>query len=321
MSLLRVAILRISLPVAACISCLASGQDFPANRPIRIATSAAGGGGDFTARQVAQGISGPLGQAVVVDNRASGFLAAEIVALAPPDGHTLTVQGSTFWILPLLKKMPYDVIRDFAPITMLEQTTNVVAVHPSVPAKSIRELIDLAKAKPGALNYGASALGSTAHLAGELFKSMAGVNIIMVPYKGAAPAVTALVAGEIQLYIGDVGYMSPHAKAGKVRTLAVTSAQPSSLAPGLPTVSEAGVPGYVALVMSGIWAPTRTPQAIINRLNQEIVRVLKRPEVKEKYFAAGYETVGNTPEQFAAIIKADASNMAKVIKDAAIRLD
>jgi tripartite-type tricarboxylate transporter receptor subunit TctC len=187
MSRLHAAVVTISLLVSVGFSYLASAQDFPANRPIRIATSAAGGGGDFTARQVAQGEAGPLGQPVVVDNRASGFMAAEIAALAPADGHTLTVQGSTFWILPLLKKMPYDVIRDFAPITILEQTTNVVSVDPAVPVKSIRELIELAKAKPGALNYGASALGSTSHLAGELFKSMAGVNIVMVPYKGAAP--------------------------------------------------------------------------------------------------------------------------------------
>jgi tripartite-type tricarboxylate transporter receptor subunit TctC len=299
---------------------LACAQDFP-SKPIRIFTSAAGGGGDFTARQVAQGITGSLGQPVIVENRATGFIAAEIVAVAPPDGHTLTVQGSTFWILPLLRKMPYDVVRDFAPITMMEQATNGVVVHPSLPVKSIKELIALAKAKPGEINFGASALGSTSHLAGELFKAKAGVNVTMVPYKGAAPAYVGLLSGEIQLYFGDIGYVTPLSKANKVRLLAVTSPQPTSLAPGVPTMIEAGVPGYVALVMSGIWAPAKTPTSIISRLNMEVVRMLNRPEVKERYLAAGYETVGNTPQQFDAAIKADIANMSKVIKDANIKLD
>ena len=298
----------------------ACGQDYP-TKPIRIVTTAAGGGGDFTTRQIAQGISGPLGQPVVVDNRANGFLAAEIVYKAPADGYTLTVQGSTFWILPLLRKLPYDVMADFAPISLIEQSVNIVAVNPSVPAKSVKELIDLAKAKPGALNYGASSVGSTSHLAGELFKSLAGVNITMVPYKGAAPALAALISGELQLFISDVGLLMPHAKSGKLRALAITSAEPSMLAPGLPTVAASGVPGYEALLVTGIYAPAKTPAAVINRLHQEIVRVLNRPDVKERFLNAGVETVGTSPQQFAAIIKSDSARMGKVITNAGIKLE
>jgi len=298
----------------------ACGQDYP-NKAIHIFTTAAGGGGDFTARQVAQGISGPLGQPVVVENRPSTFVAAESVYKAPPDGYTLIVVGSTFWVLPLLQKLPYDVARDFSPISQIEQSINIVAVHPSVPAKSIKELIELAKSKPGVLNYGAAAIGSTSHLAMELFKSMAGVNITNVPYKGSAPAVTGTIAGEVQIYISDVGTLMPHVKSGKLRALAVTSAQPSATAPGLPTVAATGLPGYEVVNMTGIFAPVKTPEAIINRLHQEIVRTLSRPEVKERFFNAGVDTVGSSPQQFAATIKSDTAKMSKVIKEAGIKVE
>src|SRR5262245_47519023 len=198
----------------------AAGQDFP-NKPIRIITTAAGGGSDFTVRLIAPGITEVLKQPVVVDNRAQPFIAADAVAKAPPDGYTYLVTGSSLWVLPLLKKQPYEV-SDLAPVTLLERSVNLVAVNPSVPVKSIKELIALAKAKPGTLNYSSDVAGGRAHLAAELFTSMAGINMVHVPYKGNAPAITALVAGEVQVMFTDVALLMPHVKAGKLRALAVT---------------------------------------------------------------------------------------------------
>ena len=296
----------------------ACAQDYP-NRPIRIVTSAAGGGSDFTARQVASGISPPLGQPVIVDNRAGGIIAAEVVAKSPPDGYTLTVQGA-LWIVPLLSKAPYEV-SDFAPIVQTERIVNIVAVHPSVPAKAVKDLIALAKARPGELNYASVSIGGSTHLAMELFKSMAGVNIVHVPYKGAAAAVPALMSGEVQLMIFDAGVLAPHVKSGKLRALAVTSAQPSALFPELPTVTASGLPGYESGAMAGLFAPAKTSKAIIDRLNLEIVRVLNRTDVKERFMAAGLEVVASTPEEFTAAIKADTVRLSKVIKDAGIKLN
>jgi len=295
-----------------------SGQDYP-NKPVRIITAPAGGGTDFTARLVAQ-MAGSLGQPVVVDNRTT-ILAPELVSKTPPDGYTLLVSGASLWIAPLFRTTPYDVVRDFSPISLIERTVGVLAVHPSLPAKSIKELIALAKARPGELNYASSSLGGGAHLATELFKSMADVNIVHVPYKGTGPSITALISGEVQLTIFDVGLIAPHAKSGKLRALAVTSAEPSALFPGLSTVAASGVPGYEAIGMTGLWAPAKTPGAIINRLHREIVQVLNQPDVKEKFFTAGVETVGSSPEQFAATIKSDTARWGKVIKDAGIKLD
>lgn len=296
------------------------GQDYP-NKTIRIVTATAGGGSDFTARIIAQGISGPLGQPVVVDNR-TVLLAGEHVSKAPPDGYTLTVMGGSSLILPLLqKKATYDAVRDFAPISLLVRTVNLVAVHPSLPVKSVKELIALAKARPGALNYSSSTVGASSHLGAELFKSMAGVNIVHVPYKGTGASITALISGEVQLTINDVGFIAPHVKSGRLRALAVTSDQPSVLAPGLPTVAASGVPGYELTGWTGMAAPAKTPGAIINRLHQEIVRVLNQPDVKEKYFNTGVETVGSSPEQFAAAMKSEVTQWSKVIKDAGIKVD
>ena len=296
-----------------------SGQDYP-SKPIRILTSAAGGGSDFTARQIAQGISGPLGQPVVVDNRGGGIIAAEVVSKSPPDGYALTVQGAALWIVPFLQKAPYDV-SDFSPIVQTERIVFIVAVHPSLPVKSVKELIALAKARPGELNYASVSIGGSTHLAVELFKSMAGVDIVHIPYKGAATAVPALLSGDVQLMIFDTGVLGPHIKLGKLRGLAVTSAQPSALFPALPTVAASGLSGYETVGMTGLFAPAKTPATIIDRLNQEIVRALNKPEVKERFLNAGLEIVGNSPEQFAATMKADMAKMGKVIKDAGIKVN
>ena len=298
---------------------LASGQDYP-NKPIRIVTGATGGGSDFTARIAAQGISGPLGQSVVVENR-TVLLATEAVAKAPSDGYTLVVNGNSLWILPMLQKTGYDATRDFSPISQLVREFTVLAVHPSLPVKSVKDLIALAKARKGELNYSTGAVGALSHLGMELFKSMAGVDIVHVPYKGGTAQTAALLSGEVQLTIADANWVMPQAKAGRLRALAVTSAQPTALVPGLPTVAELGLPGFEATSTTGIWAPAKTPEAIIKRLSQEIMRVFNQPDVKVKYSNAGVETVGNPPEQFAAFIKSDAARWGKVIKDAGIKLD
>ena len=299
---------------------LVAAQDYP-NRVIRIITAAAGAGSDFNARQIAQGIAGPLGQPVVVENRTS-IQAAEAVLKAPPDGYTLLGAGDSLWVGSLLRKAPYDPVRDYAPIALLSREVMIVAVHPSMPVKSVKELIALSKAKPGELNYSSTPTGGGSHLAGELFKSMAGVNIVRVAYTGGAAAVTALISGEVQLSISSASTVSPHMKSGRLRGLAVTSAGPSALVPGLPTVAAAGVPGFEFVGTQGMMAPAKTPGAIIERLSREMVRVLNQPDVKERFLGTGQETIADSsPEHFAATIKSDLAKMGKVIKDAGIKVE
>ena len=299
-------------------SSVVSAQAYP-SKPIRIITGSVGGGSDTAARHIAQEISGPLGQPVIVENRAS-LVATETVAKAPPDGYTLLVGGASVWQTPLLQKINYDAVRDLSPLALITREVFLVVIHPSLPVKSIKDLITLAKARPGELNNSAGSTGGTVHLASELFKSMAGVKIVSIPYKGTAPSVAALIAGEVQMTINEVGLFEPHMKSGRVRALAVTSATPSALVPGLPTVA-ASVPGYEWVGMTHFMAPAKTPPAIITRLNQEIVRVLNRAEVKERYLKSGVEVVGNSPEEFAAVMKADIAKISKVIKDSNIKVD
>ena len=298
----------------------AYGQAYP-SKPVRIITTSPGSGNDFMARQIAPGMSGSLGQPVIVENRPTGFLAAEAVSKTPPDGYTLTIQGAIFWTVPLLRVVPYDVLRDFSPISLISKQAAVLAVHPSLPVKSVKELIALAKGRPGQLNYGSSGTGGLGHLAAELFKSMAGVNLVHVPYKGQAPAIASLMSGEVQMLITDVGLVMPHVKSGKLRALAVTSNDPSALTTGLPTVAASGLPGYEMVGVTGAFAPAKTPGAIINRLNQDLVRFLNQPEVKEQLLIAGEEVVASSPEQFAATIKSSIAKLGKVIKDVGIKID
>ena len=297
----------------------ACAQDYP-NKPIRIVTSEAGGGNDVQARMVAQGLSIALGEQVVVENRPSGVIPGEIVSKATPNGYTLLLYNNTLWYGSLLQTTPYDVFKDLAPVTAVARGANVVVVNPATSVKSIAELIAIAKAKPGELNYGSSGTGATNHLAAELFKSMAGVNVVRINYKGAGPALTALLAGEIQLMFPTAGAATPHLKSGRVRALAVTSLEPTALFPGVPTVA-ASLPGYESVTIYGIFVPARTPRAIIGRLNDEIVRFLARPDVKEKFMNAGMETAGGPPEQLSAAVKAELVRMGKVIKDAGIRVE
>lgn len=219
----------------------------------------------------------------------------------------------------MMNNAPWDPVKDFSPIAWAATSPNVLVVHPSVPAKSTRELIALAKGKPGELNYAAGGPGSVPHLAAELFKAMAGINIIRISYKGTGPALNALSGGEVQLMLAPSGSVAPYIKAGRVRALAVGSTQPSALAPDLPTVAASGLPGYESVAMTGLLAPAKTPATIITRLNQEAVRVINSPDVKEKFLNASVEVVGGTPAQFAAAIKSEMSRMGKVIKDAGIR--
>ena len=309
----------LSVSLMAFAASLGVAQDYP-TRPIRVLTSPPGGGSDFVSRLIAQGISGPLGQPVIVENRPGGTIAGETVAKAVPDGYTLIYYGSALWLLPLMRKeVPYDTVKDFAPISLTSMQPNILVIHPTLPVKSVKELIALAKARPGELNYGAGGTGSSGHLAAELFKSMAKVNIMRIPYKGQGPATNDLVAGHVQLTFATSGSVAGHIKSGRLRALAVTTAQPSALVPGIPTIAASGVPGYEAAQISGMFAPARTPVAIITQLNREIVRLLNRPEVKEKLFTTGVEVVASSPEAFAARVKSEIVRMGKVIREAKIR--
>jgi tripartite-type tricarboxylate transporter receptor subunit TctC len=297
---------------------VASGETFP-NKPIRIITSAPGGTSDFTSRLIARGLTENLGQQVIVDNR--GNFGGEVAARAQPDGYTLLVDGSSLWLGPMLQRTPYDALKDFAPITIAVRAPNIIIVHPSLPVASIRELIAFAKARPGQLNYGSGGIGGASHLPAELFKSMAGVNIVNVNYKGTGPAVNALIAGEVQVMFANATIAMPQVKAGKVRAIAVGSLQPSPLVPDLPTVAASGLPGFESMIPQAIVAPAKTPPALVNRLNAEIVRVLMRPDVKERHFSIAVETVGSSPEELAAAMRSDIVRWGRVIREAGIRIE
>jgi tripartite-type tricarboxylate transporter receptor subunit TctC len=299
---------------------MVAAQEYP-TKPIRIVTQLPGGGADFMARLIGQGLAPALGQPVIIDNRPTGTIQGEVVSRSTPDGHTLYVTGGVFWTYPLLRPTPYDVVRDFSPITQVVKEVSILVIQPSVPAKSVKELIAFAKGKPGELNFGSAGTGGASHLAGELFKAMAGVNIVHVPYKGTGLAVIDLLGGQIQMMINSAPALTPHMKTGKLRALAVTSTEPSALAPELPTLTSSGVPGYEAVGITAMFAPAKTPDAVIRRLNAVVVRYINTPETREKLFNAGGEVVGNSPEQMAAVMKREMTTWAKVIKDAGIRLE
>ena len=315
--------LRFVVSVSVCMIALgvsmAAGQDYP-NKPVRIITSAAGGGADLMARLIAQALTGSLGQQVVVENRGGvASIAAQAVAKAPPDGYTLLYYGSSVWVLPFLEKTPYDPVKDFSPITWVVSLPNVLVVHPSLPVKSVKELIALAKARPGVLNYSSGTSGTGSQLASELFRTMAGVDIVAIPFRGAGPARNSLLAGEVEFTFATPNTVMPYVQSGRLRALAVTSAQPSALVPGLPTMAASGLPGYESVSINAMFAPAGTPAAIISRLNQEIARYLKRADTKERLLNMGVEPVANTPEEFAAAMKIDMAKMGKLIKGAGLR--
>ena len=297
-------------------------QHYPV-KPLRIVTSEPGGVADFTARLIAQGLSTAFHQPAIVDNRggASGVIGIDIVARAPADGYTLIVFSPSLWTLPLIQRTSYDTLRDFAPVTLAVTAPNLLLVHPSFPATSVKALIALAKAKPGEYNYAAGSIGAASHLSGELFKSMAGADIVRVPFRGTAPALNALLGGQVQMMFAGAGSAVPHVLSARLRALAVTSAQPSVLFPDLPTIASSGLPGYELETNTGMFAPAATPVAIINRLQAEIARALHQPEVKQRLAAAGIEPVANTPAEFTAKVKAEIARLGKVVKEAGIRAD
>ena len=296
-----------------------SGQVYP-NKPIRIVTADIGGGNDLLARIVAQGISGPLGQAVIVENRGA-TVSGVIAAKALPDGYTLLLAANALWLGQFMQDMPYDAVKDFSPVTTVSNQPVVLVVHPSLPAKSVKELIALAKARPGELYYGSSATATVSHLAGELLKAMADVNIVRVPFKGVGPALIAMFGSQVQLTFPTPSVVPQHVKAGRLRALAVSGLQPSPLLPDLPTISASGLPGYEVVSRAGIFAPAKTPAAVINRLNQEIVRALNSADVRERILSLGSEPGGSTPGEFRNMIKDNMARMGKVIKDAGMRED
>ncbi len=310
------------------ITLLAAGsavaQPYP-TKPIRlIVPFAPGGGTDITGRAIAMKLSEALGQTVVVDNRAgaNGTIGADIAAKAPPDGYTLSMISSSHSVNPsIMKKLPYDLINDLAPITQATTQPYALILHPSVAAKSVKELIALVKAKPNSLNYGSSGTGGLSHLSGALLCSMTGITMTHIPYKGGSPALTDLVGGQIQMLFSTILQAQSQLKGGRVRALAVTTARRSAGAPDLPTMQEAGVAGYEVAGWYGMVAPLKTPAAIIARLNTETVKALRAADIKDKLAADGSEPVGSTSEAFSLHIKTEVAKWQKLVKDANIRAE
>ncbi len=305
--------------VAAAYVVVAAGniaaQEYP-NRPIRIITSPAGGGNDFAARVVARGLSGPLlGQQVIVDNR-STILTADIVARAPPDGYTLLVSGSPHWIGPLIEKTSYDPITNFAPISLLDRSAVVLLVHPSMPVKRVKDLIALAKARPGELNYSMGGPGGSNHIGAILFNHLASVDIVRVAYKGSGPALTAVISGEVHMMFSGAGGAAPHLKSGRLRALAVGSAERSAFLPDVPTLAASGLPGYLCESLHALFAPAGTPAAVVTRLNEEVVRFLQTTQAKEFMLKGGVEAVSSSPDELMAIMKSEMARIGQVLKAA-----
>lgn len=301
-----------------------AAQTYPA-KPIRfIVPFPPGGGNDLIARELSQHLTESLGQPMVVDNRpgASTLIGAEAAAKASPDGYTLFMgNNSTLTINPhLYKKLPYDAVRDFAPLSLLASAPFVLLAHPSVPAQSVKELIALARQRPGQLNFGSSGLGIATHLAGEMFKLMARVDIVHIPYKGAAPALTDLIGGQIELLFNNVISAMPHVRSGRLRALAVTSKTRSHALPQVPAVAEAGLPDYEASVWYAVLAPARAPAPVLTRLHGEFVKALQQPRVQDRLASDGASIVGSTPEVLARTIEADLARWGKVIKQNGISL-
>ena len=302
----------------------AGAQTYP-TRPVRIVVpSSIGGGTDIVARVIAHKLSETMGQQFVVENRpgASTMIGGEVVACAAPDGYTLLMGISTLAINPaMFRKVPYDAQRDFAPITQAVFLPNILIVHPSLPVRTVKELIAFAKARPGALNFASAGTGTNPHLSMELFRVMAGLNMVHVPYKGSAPGVTDLLSGHVSLMTPNILTAMPHVRSGRLRALGVTSARRASGAPDIPTIAEAGLPGYEAVQWYGLLAPRGTSTSIVSRLNAEATRSLRLPEVRQRLAADGAEVVAGSAEEFGVFIRAETAKWAKVVKDAGISPD
>jgi tripartite-type tricarboxylate transporter receptor subunit TctC len=297
-----------------------AAQGYPL-KPVRILTTVTGGSLDLTARFIAPKLGESLGQPVIVDNR-GGVLSMELVSRAPPDGYTLLLASASLWISQYLRtNVAWDPVKDFMPVTTAVTLPNVIAVHPSLPVKSVRDLIALARARPGQLNYSSGQVGSSSHLAGEYFNMVARTRVVRVPYKGAGPAMIALLTGEAHVSFPNTASALPYVAQNKLKALAVATAQPSSLVPDLPTAAASGLPGYESKAVLAIFAPAKTPDAIIQRLNHEIGRALNDPEVKRRMFDSGAEVAAGTPAELAETMRADMALTGKLIAAAGIRAE
>lgn len=319
-------VIRMLLPLGLFVFAMANGlaQSYP-SKPIRLVVPyPPGGGTDIIARIVGQRLSEGLGQQIIVDNRggAGGTIGTEVVAKSSPDGYTLLMAPTSHVINPsIYGKLAYDTVKDFAPITLAVSATILLVVHPSIPVKSVKELIALAKARPGQLNFGSAGNGTVFHLAAELFKRQAGIDMVHVPFKGGGPTIANLVAGQVSLAFETMLALDPFVKASRVRPLAVASAKRSSVMPELPTIAELGFPSIVAENWYGVYAPTGTPRSVITRLNGEIVKILRTSEIRERFQGLGTEVVASTPEELAEHVRTEIEKWSKTAKEAGARID
>ncbi len=299
----------------------AASQAYP-NRPLRqIVPYPPGGAADNTARVLAPRLGEALGQPVVIDNRsgASGIIGADIVAKSAPDGYTLLHDASAFTVNPSLRKLPFDPVKDLAPVAMLMRTPNMFVVHPSVPVATTRDLIDLAKAQPGRITMGSSGYGSAPHMAGELFQYMTKVSLLHVPYKGGGLVYADLLGGQLQLFIGSIASALPHVQANKLKGIALTSAKRSKSAPQVPTVAESGVPGFEIYEWNALYVPAGTPPAIIARLNSTLNKLLETPDVQQRFFQMGAEVNLTTPAELGSYVRSEMAKWAKTVKEMGIK--
>lgn len=295
----------------------AAAQNYP-EKPIRVFAPQAGTSIDFLLRLITQPLSEALGQRPVIENR--GVIGVEIAAKAPADGYTLICYTNPMWLTPLFRDASWDPLKDFVPITMMASTPSVLVVHPTLPVKTVKDLIALAKARPKDLNYASGSTGAATHVGAELFKNMAGVDIVRVNYKGTAGAITDLMAGQVQIMFPSAGAAMQYVKSGRLRALAVASPAPSPLTPGLPTIAAAaGLRGYESRTLTALFAPAGTPDAVIRRLTQEFVRVLGRPDIKDKLLNSAIEVVASTPQELAATVRSEVAMIGKVVKQAGLR--
>jgi len=314
--------IAIAFAAAALASTGAPAQGYPQKTVRVVVPYAPGGNTDFTARVIAAKLTDVFGQQIVVENRPGGGtnIGSELVAKAPADGYTLLMGGASNAInMSFYPKMPYDTLRDFAPVILCVKGANVLSVHPSLPAKNLQELIALAKARPGQLNYASSGLGSSNMMAGELLKLMAGVNIVHVPYKGNSPALTDTIGGQVEMIFSGVPALLPHIKSGRLRAIAIGSLKRFPALPDVPTIDASGLKGYEATTWFGLMAPAKTPKEIVARLNSEFGKILVSTEVHDRFMNEGIEPIGGTPGQFGAFIRAEIDKYAKVVQATNLR--
>ncbi|MGZ5163777.1 MAG: tripartite tricarboxylate transporter substrate binding protein [Burkholderiales bacterium] len=320
----RIAVICIAIAGAMLGTSTHAAETYPI-KPVRmIVPYSPGGNADIQARYIAERLTDALGKQVVVDNRAgaNGIIGAELAVRSPPDGYTLLLVANTFTVNPgLYPNIPYDTVKDLQPITLVGDTPLLFVANTALAASSVKEVLALAKSRPGQLNYGSSGNGSPSHLAGALLEVMTGIKLVHVPYKGMAASNVAVMSGEIQLGFPSMTSVLPHVKSGKLKAFAITVKSRSALAPDIPTMAEAGVPGYEASIWNGLLAPAGTPRPIVNRLNEAVAQILKSPQAKERYANVGAEIRYDSPEEFQALIRSDVAKWAKVIRARGIRVD